>query len=130
MTDYGTDISTFPDLDPNFTVKSGPAVVAEAVARRLMTPNGGGLFYDESYGFDLRSYLNGALTTKTQSYVSSVVEQQALLDERVVDASANVTLNSATGKLRVDLNIETGDGPFELVLAISAVGIEILQGVK
>ena len=33
-TDYGIDVSTFPDLDPTFGLISGPRVVAENVARR------------------------------------------------------------------------------------------------
>jgi hypothetical protein len=59
-TDYGTDISCYPDIDASFGVVSGFTLI-EDLARRLETPRGG-LFYDSNYGTDVRGWVNAAGT--------------------------------------------------------------------
>jgi hypothetical protein len=60
-TDFGTDISCYPDLDGSFGLVSGFTLIAQDLARRLETPRGG-LFYDSNYGTDVRGWVNAAGT--------------------------------------------------------------------
>ena len=127
MTDFGSDISTFPDLDPFFSLTTGIHVVAEALARRLMTPRGGGLFYAPDYGLDVRGYLNSAMTTAQLSGLEHSIQNEALKDERIFDAKATVTANVAARKLAIKVLITTAQGPFALVLQANAVTVQVLK---
>lgn len=123
MPDFGADISTYPDLDVTFTPITGRRVVAEAVARRLITPNGGGLFYDQTFGFDTRGLLNAPITTADLAVIAARVEQEALKDERVLGCSATVTFDTTQtpGVLSIRCLLTLATGPFALTLKISAV---------
>lgn len=118
--DYGIDLAGVLDLDANLTVVRGPLAVAHALARRLTTP-AGGLFYAPTYGYDLRRFLNEV--SLPPGAVASGVETEALKDERVLSASAAVTLINET--LTATLQFETADGPFELTLTVSALSIDL-----
>lgn len=125
-TDYGTDVSCVDDLDPTFALVRGSTAVAQALARRFITARGG-LHYDGTYGYDLRNHLNASLDAGDEFLIASAVEAQCEQDERVRSASARVTYVAATETLRVAIVAEGDAGPFELVLGVSAVTIEILS---
>jgi hypothetical protein len=128
--DFGTDVSTYVggDLDPTFAVISGRRVVAEAIARRLETRRGA-LLRDPNYGTDLRAWLNRDFvgSAATLFRLKASVDREAEEDERVLSADATVTYEPAFQKLRIAIAIETAEGPFELVLAVSAVSVAILR---
>ena len=130
-TSYGSDISTVTsggviDLDPYFRVVTGAEAVAHAIARRLTCPRGG-LIDDEEYGFDLRELVNQPLTSSFSRDAAQEIEAQCLLDERV--EAADVELSEEDGLLEVSVALTLYDGvTFTLVLAVSAVTVEILQG--
>lgn len=126
-TDYGSDVSTFPDLDPTFALITGPRVIAEAVARRLMTPRGGGLHYDLAYGYDVRSLLNGSFSNAQIAAIGGEIEQEVLKDERVLAASVTMRFTQATGSLLITIALTAADGPFTLVLDVTAVSVSILR---
>lgn len=125
MVDFGIDVSTFPGLDPNFTLITGQRAVGEAVARRLIQPRGS-LFYDLDYGFDLRAYLNAGLTPAELFGIGVEVEREAMKEPRVLRAYSLVQLNAVTRLLIVKLDLTTAEGPFALTLEITAVGIHTL----
>lgn len=131
MADYGTDVSTVTsagvlDLDPYFTLVSGQTAMAHAIARRLSTPLGG-LIDDPDYGFDLTALVNVPTDERTLFEARSECEAQCLLDERVNDAT--VTMDAEDGAPTVSVALELSDGvTFTLVLAVSAVTVEILEG--
>ena len=116
---FGSDCSTFPDLDGAYAVRTGPHIVAEAVARRYITPRGG-LFYDLNYGHDLRQYLNAVLTPGLAGRISSQCEAEAGKDERVL--GAQVTVTQPTGQQLVTLGVHTvltiSSGPFAFVMTV------------
>jgi len=125
MTDFGTDFSALPDL--SFVLQSGQANLAEAIARRLMTPRGG-LFYDPTYGMDLRGYLNEALTDATRYEIETLVAAECEQDERVLAATATVVEGAPNSRtIQVSIELETAAGPFRLILAVSAVAVEVLR---
>jgi hypothetical protein len=121
MADLGTDIGGVMDLDPSLAPVSGRRALIEAVARRLVTPRGA-LWYDASYGYDLRQFLNGIAAAPSQ-IVAGVVEQ-AEADERVVGAQASATFINNT--LVVKLALLDGSGPFAFTLKVSQVTVELL----
>lgn len=125
MADFGTDMSALPDL--SFSLKRGLGNLAEAIARRLITPRGG-LFYDPSYGLDLRQYLGEALTDEVRYEIETLTAAECEKDERVLSATATLIDGPPQARsLRVALELETADGPFRLILRVDAVNVEVLR---
>ena len=119
--DYGSDVSTFAgpllDLDPTFTVITGPRVVAERVARRLTTPRGG-LFYDANYGMDIRDFLNAGVTNQL-SAIQELCNQEALKEETVQASNCTVTYVAATSTMTIAYRLQLASGPFQFTLSVS-----------
>lgn len=129
--DYGSDISIVADIDLSGRVVTGPRLVAEAVARRLMTPNGG-LIGDVHYGFDLSQYINDDMGPADFAAMISGAVQECLKDERVLAAEVTVettTLDASRTQKSLDVSITLtiSSGTFDLVLAVSDVGVELLS---
>lgn len=121
MADFGIDVSTYllnddgePDLDPTFTLMSGERVVAEAVLRRW-----------EDHGA-LRELLSKRVSTNDLLELRGAMAAEAERDERVFAARVEL---EATGdrSLGISAEIDTADGTFELVAAVSDVTIELLS---
>lgn len=124
-TDYGFDINTpgCLDLDPAFASIAGTDAVLQAAVRGLSTAQGS-LPDAPEWGYDLRAHLNDHETSPR--LIASAVETQVLRDERVRRASATVTVDAATGALAVSLVLVLAEGTFRLVLAVTAVSVELL----
>jgi len=123
--DFGSDISTFPTLDPNFRLITGTQVIFEAVLRRLMTPRGS-LAYDLDYGTDVRGMLNASTTSSELFALQASIEAEAEKDERVLRADAVIT-QLQTFVYRIDLSLTTSAGPFLLVLAATPTALTVLR---
>jgi phage baseplate assembly protein W len=117
-TDFGLDVSTFPDLDPNFTSISGTRVVAESLARRLTTPRGALPFFPD-YGTDVRSWLNESVTQDRIATWQRAIEAECLKEERVLSAKASVLFDFQAQNLAVTVSAVTADGPFKLNLSVN-----------
>jgi hypothetical protein len=124
--DPGTDLSLWPDVDPGGTFISGSLALAQALVRRLTTPRGG-LFYDSSYGTDIRQFLSEMIDSSRLGIFQQRIEQEVLQDERVLAASALLTFNDATNTMSCSLTVQTANGPFVLTLAVSSVTVTLLQ---
>jgi len=125
MTDFGSDISTFPDLDPSFVALSGSRVVLEACARRLQTPRGA-LWAHSDYGLDLRAWLNESFDAGAQAAMAAAIEAELEKDERVLGVQVAASLDHRTNALRIAVSIATSDGPFRLVLSVSRISVDVL----
>jgi hypothetical protein len=125
---FGVDVSTFvaDDLDPYFRPLTGPRAVAEAVVRRWTTPTGG-LFFDPSFGVDVREHLSRATTPGGSYTLSSQLAAQAEEDERVQSATVTVAFDVQTRQLRVRAEIRTAQGPFTLVVSVDHLTVELLD---
>ena len=125
--DYGSDVSTFAgpsmDLDPTFTVISGPRVVAERIARRLTTPRGG-LFYDVNYGTDIRDFLNAGVTNQL-SAIQELCNQEALKEETVQASNCSVTFNAQTSLMTIVYRLQLASGPFQFTLNVSQLAASV-----
>lgn len=124
MTDLGTDVSCVFDATPNMAMVSGRRCLAEAVARRLITPRGR-LIGSPNYGFDLTQYLNDDLTAGDLIRIAAGATSEVKNDERVLAATVSIAL--AFGVMTVKVLLEDASGPFTLVLSISDVTVEILK---
>lgn len=125
MATLGTDLSAIPDL--SWTLKSGLDNLAEAIARRLITPLGG-LFYDPSYGLDLRQYIGETLTDEVRYEIETLVIGECEKDERVLSAAATIIEGPPQLRsIQIELVLETADGPYRLILSISNVTVEVLR---
>jgi hypothetical protein len=122
---YGSDVSTFPDLDPTLSLISTQRAIAEVVARRWLTPNGS-LFYAPSEGVDVREYLNQGFTKARVYALQAQLAAEAEADERVESASVRVDFNAQAQTLKVSATLRPYDsGPFALVLTVSALRVDL-----
>lgn len=130
MTDYGRDIRAATDLDPSFALVEGRALLVEALRWRFMTPRGA-LFYDPSYGLDLRSRVADVFTEPDALDFRRAIVAEALKDRRIESASATVAFDRTARRLAVRVSLVDGAGPFAVVFAVTADTVStIVQGVK
>lgn len=127
---FGTDFSGVDEIDANWAFLEGEAnevtAFVQAIARRYLTPRGG-LFYDQSYGFDIRTLVGDNIEP---SLAEAMIATEALGDERVADCQASVTasgpLNGQTWQIKIVVTAKTG-ATYALTLAVSAVTVELLK---
>lgn len=123
MTDFGTDLSLVDDLEPTMREVSGTELLGQALFRRLTTPRGM-LLDDPDYGTDVREFVSwGALPTKFAA-IPALVRAELLKDERI--EAATVSTAVAGGSVRLNISIDTGDGPFPLVVDVTQAGAVLL----
>ena len=119
----GSDVSSLPDLDPFLEIRTGPAVLGEALARRLMTPRGS-LFSDPSYGMDVRAWLHESLTPLWLLGLRQAIQTEVEQDERVLCALAQLRVKGR--QLHVALEVQTAEGPFSLTLSVNELTVALL----
>ena len=122
----GVDILALDDLDPSFALVSGEPMLARAIARRLTTPRGG-LFYDPDYGYDVRALLLDGLTPAKLASARASIAAEVEKDERVASAAVTFTHDTTAERLTITIEIETDEGPFDLVLSVDAVTVDLLS---
>jgi hypothetical protein len=122
--DFGHDLSCTTDLTSDMAEVDGTLQLGQALARRIITPRGG-LIDDPNYGYDVRGFLNDDVTSRTLAEVQAKMDAEFLKDERVLQSST--TLSFTSGVLTTTTIIQTANGPFTLVLAISDVTVAILK---
>jgi phage baseplate assembly protein W len=124
--DFGSDVSTFPGLDPSFQLQTGSRVLMEALARRLMTPRGT-LPFAEDYGTDVRAWLSEGIEGADLDDLKAAVEQELLKDERVDDVQVVVEWVPQEERLTIRAAVDTAEGPFRLVLGVTELTVALLQ---
>ena len=112
--EYGIDVSTFPDLDPQFRLISGRRAIVEVVMRRFSTPHG------------------ALLDDPTPSVLyqwQHALQVEALKDERVLSAEVvfDTTRLISRGVLVISVALTDADGPFRFVLAVDQMTVELLR---
>jgi hypothetical protein len=125
--ELGVDLAALPDLDPSFPLVAGLANLGQALARRLETPRGG-LFYDPNYGTDVRAWLNEGFTSDATWSASGPRSRPR--PRRTSACSPPRPRWSSTRPretLRITLSVVTRSGPFKLVLAASALTVDLLS---
>lgn len=113
------------DIDPQARVVTGERVVAEAIARRLMTPRGRLIGYP-NYGFDLTQYVNADVSPRDIVGIRNGIAAECVKDDRVLKADASIVL-ADDSTFTVTIVLIGTQGPFTLVLGVSAVTVSILD---
>jgi hypothetical protein len=126
-TDYGTDLSSEGnDLEAFGRMVSGRTALAQALARRFDTERGT-LQGDPLYGYRLANFLRGPFDARTRLALVAGAAAECEKDERVLAASCEASFEASTKTMRLAISAETSEGPFALVLNVSAVSVEILR---
>lgn len=129
-TDFGTDVSCVTDVDPRCAVVSGRRLLAEAVARRLITPRGR-LIGDPNYGTDITDYINDDVSKTNLAAMRAAIIAEARKDERVEKCQVIITPPPARdmgiGKYLIAVTLTDADGPFDLTLAVNQLTLELLD---
>lgn len=128
---FGLGWSCTTDLTMPAIMVSGFRIVAEAIIRRWLTPRGG-LLEDPSYGYDLTDAIGEDIGPSDLARMSQAAAEEAQKDQRV--RACYVTMGvlnsgdvSGAPTLSVQARVETADGPFTLVAAVSQVTVLLLQ---
>jgi hypothetical protein len=132
-TNYGSDVSVFyngaPGLDPTGALISGPRLVLEDCAKRLMTQPGT-LLHDPAYGYDLMSKVGARVSAVGLARICGHIQEQLKRDERVgQEVKATITA-TGPGAWNVQISVPLAEGNFDLVLTVSSVTLTILRAAK
>lgn len=126
---FGKDTSCTTSLRTG-RYASGVQLVAEACFRRLITPRGTlrGGEEEANYGLDLTSYVGSTNPKSLEVKLASLIAAELKKDERVDEVVAEVTATTVGGvtTLTIEINVETGEGPFTLNVAVDSVSTELL----
>lgn len=130
--DLGTDLSLMDGFAPHFPSVAGPKNLIEALYRRITTDpesQAGQAIY-QGRCMDVRRLLAKAIDGATVAGAELAVCRTCQEDERVSAARARMTFQPALRKLRLELSVTPEDGsePFRLVLAVTQVTVEVLDG--
>lgn len=120
----GVDLTALDGL--KFVNVAGLENLAEALGRRLITPRGG-LFYDSSYGTDIRRYLNEDDRPAVRFELETAIEHECLKDIRVLDCDAE-TQTISRDHIRVPVRVRVAEGTFPFIVHISDLTAEVLYG--
>lgn len=125
MADFGIDIDLGDDLDPMFGLVSGRTALKQSIRRRLTSDRGAltTISGDAQYGFNIRSLLNIDFSPTELQGWKSKIREQVLLDERVQNASVEITNIQTT--IKISIAITDSSGPFKLVLSIDTLSADI-----
>ena len=125
MSDYGSCVKCVSDLNGRGETVKGLRAIAESIARRLTTPRGR-LIGDPNYGIDVTEYLNADLSRRDVAELRSAIISECLKDERVEEITVEVTID-ASDKMTIAIQFVGADGPFEFVLSVNELSVEILR---
>jgi len=127
MSDLGTDVSTFPDLNVRGQSIEDRATVAECCLRRLMTPNAS-LSYDTEAGYDLRDLLNEDLAERDLRRHETLAAIEVEKDERIKSAKVSLSLEPSTFTLTVRIaGLLIDNRTFDLTAAITTISASVLS---
>lgn len=103
----GRDIAAYAadpeDIDPFFSLASGPRAAAEAIVAALAhEPNT--LWWAIDRGTSLRAFLH---RTVTPPAIAAAVESECLKDERVADATVTASVLGNEVRLQIELQLKT-----------------------
>jgi hypothetical protein len=121
--DFGRDLHALPKLQ--FRSHDGYSNLAEALARRLMTPRGA-LHYDSQYGTDIRRFINASGNDISDFALAELVRRELEQDERVISAEAEIERVDLVS-MTIVVAVRTASGPFSLTLRADEFAV-ILEG--
>lgn len=125
--DFGSDISTVPDLDPAFRPISGQQVLAQALMRRLSTPRGA-LPFNPDDGLDLNDWLHRGIDTTTLYRLKNAVKAECEKDERVYAVAVSLSPSARLDALTIRIQVEPVTGQeFSMTARLTAFDFSLLS---
>lgn len=120
----GSDFAGVESIDWNMTFREGEAqeqiAAQEAIARRFCQPSAS-LFYAESYGLDLRSFL---VDVTPPEVAKGMIVSEALKDDRCVDCQVEITIRDDESWL-IEMNPILSDGTsFDLTFTVTDATVD------
>lgn len=125
-TSLGVGAGGVLSIGPRMQVVSGLQCLAQSLARRLITPRGS-LSWAPNDGTDMREFLNKGNTSTNRFAAASAARDECLKDSRVERCDAVAQFSAASSQLSITLSIATADGPFQLVIGVDALTVQILE---
>lgn len=130
VVDFGRDTWCRDSLRTG-RLASGLELVAQRCYHRVTTPRGSlrGGEDEENFGIDLSAEIGALAGDGNALRLQGAIEGE-LRKEEVVDtvkATVSETVNGAEVAYDITIEVETAEGPFELVLAASEVSVDLLK---
>jgi hypothetical protein len=126
-TDFGTDLWCIDDFDPRMPDVTGRTVAIQRMVRRLFTPRGSTPDCPND-GIDVRDFLNlGSSLTAAQ--IQGIIAGELQKEDACLSALVTVTFAGPLSRRTMSVVVkgELSDGPFDLVLAVSSLTVELLS---
>lgn len=129
-TDFGRDTYCVDSLQTGRYV-SGAALVAQRLYHALRTPRGAlrGSPEHEQWGEDIEELVGAPGGQDTQRKIRAKVARAASKDEQILKVSTDIVETiepNGAGSYVVSVSADTADGPFNLVLGINSVTVELI----
>jgi hypothetical protein len=131
VTDFGRDTSV-TDRRRSGRLVSGPLLVGQALYRRFITRRGtlrGPSAKAKEYGFRLSDLLGQAVDAPLLASIPGRIQAEAAKERRLIRADVVVFRRDVGVSVELDITITgyTAEGPFELVLRVDKVTVELLS---
>jgi hypothetical protein len=125
----GIDFDIIHDFDAHYTLCDGAKNLANAQLRRLNTPAGSlaEIGDDPDYGLDILGKLNAAFTAAELASLGPEIQAECMKDPRIADADVQAPFSFADSSLRPSVRAEVAEGPFDLVVPIGELTVEMLR---
>lgn len=127
MPDYGQDISCMIDIEPTFRLVSDVELMRQVAFRRLYCRQGSMLSAPTEETLDVRDFMSMAVEAGGLSKIQGLCQAALLGDARIENANVVATFNTSSRKLILNINCTGSNGPFELVLSVDSLTVEMLR---
>ena len=127
MVDFGYDLSCTTDLDPLFRLVTGATLMEQVALHRLFCRQGRLLSNPVDNTIDCRDFISEGITRDDLPRIQGLCQSALVGDPRIFSASVQVSFDTATATLTLNIRGVGSGGPFELTIVVSAVTVEILR---
>lgn len=127
MPDYGQDFSCMTDLEPTLRLVSGVELMRQVAFRRLYCRQGSLLSDPTAETLDVRDFMSMAVESGGLSKIQGLCQAALLGDARIENATVVATFNPRSRKLILNISCIGSNGPFELVLSVDSLTVELLR---
>ena len=130
MTDYGTDTYCLDSMKTG-RMASGATLIGQRLYHALITPRGAliGGPDEESFGEDLSSLVGSPAGIESERAIREKIQRAASKDEEILSVAIQIqTTVETTGEVAHEVQIaaDTSSGPFNLVLSINDLSVELV----
>jgi hypothetical protein len=128
MPDYGRDFMCLTGIDPMLRTVAGIPLMCQVALHRLYCRRGALLSNPNDSTLDARDFIGqGVSTNEDMIRIQGLCVAALLGDERIQSANVKAEFNSGTRILTLTVRGKGAEGPFSLVVAVSALTIEVLK---